>query len=73
MGDVHRPGEIARMSGARIFDLLPIHPTVRQYDREIVINSVRFGMVAFSETLTRVADQPAMLAESLIAAAPSSA
>jgi hypothetical protein len=73
MGDVHRPGEIARTSGARIFDLLPIHPTVRRYDREIVINSVRFGMVAFSETLTRVADQPAMLAESLMAAAPPSA
>jgi hypothetical protein len=73
MGEVHAAGEIARTSGARIFELLPIHPAVRRYDREIVINSVRFGMVAFSETLMRVADQPALLAESLVAAAASSA
>jgi hypothetical protein len=70
LAEVHQAGEVARTSGARIFELLPIHPSVRRYDREIVINSVRFGMVAFSEALARAADQPAALVERLIAAAP---
>jgi hypothetical protein len=69
LGPVHNAAEIARTSGARVFDLLPIHPSVRIDDREIVVNSVRFGMVAFSETLARAVDDPAALTRRLTASA----
>jgi hypothetical protein len=65
LAPVHNAAEIARTSGARVFDLLPIHPSVRIDDREVVVNSVRFGMVAFSETLVRAIDDPAELARRL--------
>jgi len=65
LGPVRNPGEIAKISGARMFDLLPIHPSVRANDREIVVNSVRFGMVAFSEALARAVRDPAALARRL--------
>jgi hypothetical protein len=70
MAAVHHPGEIARTSGARVFDLLPLHPSVRIDDQEAVINSVRFGMVAFSDTLGRAVEDPAGLARRLIAGVP---
>jgi hypothetical protein len=69
MGPVHNPGEVAKTSAARVFDLLPIHPSVRVNDREMVVNSVRFGMVAFSETLARAVRDPASLSRRLIAPA----
>ena len=69
LGPVHNAAEIARTSGARVFDLLPIHPSVRIDDREIVVNSVRFGMVAFSETLARAVGDPAELTRQLAASA----
>lgn len=72
MGPVHHPGEIARTSGARVFDLLPLHASVRIDDREVVINNVRFGMVAFLETLARAVEAPAHLARQVIASAPPS-
>lgn len=65
MAPVHNAAEIARTSGAQVFDLLPIHPSVRIDDREIVVNSIRFGMVAFSETLARAAADPAELTRRL--------
>jgi hypothetical protein len=67
LASVRNPGEIAKTSGERVFDLLPIHPSLRVYDREVVVNSVRFGMVAFSETLARAVDSPVELARLLIA------
>jgi hypothetical protein len=70
MGPVHSAAEIARTSGTRVFELLPLHPSVRVDDREVVINSVRFGLVAFSETLARAVDDPAELARRLTAALP---
>jgi hypothetical protein len=70
MAPVHNAAEIARTSGARVFELLPIHPSMRIDDREIVVNSIRFGMVAFAETLARAVSDPAELARSLMASAP---
>jgi hypothetical protein len=73
MGPVRNPGEVAKTSAARVFDLLPIHPSVRVNDREMVVNSVRFGMVAFSETLARNVRAPAELTRRLaesVAASP---
>lgn len=70
MADVHRPGEIAKTCGARIFELLPIHPSVRAHDREVVINNVRFGMVTFAERLARNVRDRAGLARQLTASVP---
>lgn len=67
LGPVHNAAEIARISGAQVFDLLPLHPSVRIDDRDVVVNSVRFGMVAFSETLSRAVGDPAELARRLTA------
>lgn len=69
LGPVRNAAEIAKTGGSRVFELLPIHPSVRRYDREIVVNSVRFGMVGFSETLARRVRRPADLAQLLIASA----
>lgn len=66
LASVRNPGEVAKTSGERVFDLLPIHPSLRMHDREVVVNSVRFGMVAFSDTLARAVDSPADLARLLI-------
>jgi hypothetical protein len=70
LGSVGSPAEIGRTSGDRIFELLPVHPSVRMHDREIVVNNVRFGMVAFAEALARAVDDPADLAERVAASAP---
>lgn len=70
LGPVRNAAEIAKTGGGRVYELLPIHPSVRKYDREIVVNSVRFGMVGLSETLARRIDRPADLAQLLIASAP---
>jgi hypothetical protein len=69
LAPVHSAAEIARTSGARVFELLPLHPSVRIDDREVVVNSVRFGMVAFSETLARAVGDPAGLTRQLTASA----
>lgn len=47
------PDRIAVAAGARIFEMLPIHPRLRGHDREMVINSIRFGMVGFNDVLGR--------------------
>jgi hypothetical protein len=64
------PGEVARVSAQRVFDLIPIHASLRRDDREMVVNSVRFGMVAFSEKLERSLTRPEALVAELIALAP---
>jgi hypothetical protein len=69
MGPAHNAADIAKTSGALVFELLPIHPSVRIDDRDIVVNSIRFGMVAFSETLARAVGNPAELARRLTASA----
>ncbi len=45
------PDEIARTGARVLFDALPIHPALRGHDREMVVNSIRFGMVGFVKKL----------------------
>lgn len=46
-----QPDEIARAGARILFEALPIHPALRGHDREMVVNSIRFGMVGFVEKL----------------------
>lgn len=46
--DLH---EVARVGARVLFESLPIHPALRGHDGEMVVNSIRFGMVSFVEKL----------------------
>ena len=48
-----RTDEIAGVSGRAIFDLLPIHPSLRGHDRLMIFNHIRFGMLTFAERFDR--------------------
>jgi hypothetical protein len=49
-------GTIAGVSGRAVFDLLPIHPTLRGHDRLMIFNHIRFGMLTFAERFDRRVD-----------------
>ncbi len=49
--DDQEAGEVARVGARILFEALPIHPALRGHDREMVVNSIRFGMVGFIEKL----------------------
>lgn len=58
-----RPAErIGRESVPLIFRLLPIHPTLRALDEEIVQGNLRFALIGFQEKLLRRADISAIAA-----------
>lgn len=48
----------------RIYDSLPVHPTLRREDFELVQNLTRFGHISFREELDRRAD-PAVIVAAL--------
>ena len=60
-----RTDEIAGVSGRAIFDLLPIHPSLRGHDRLMIFNHIRFGMLTFAERFGRRVD-PGAVAASLL-------
>lgn len=70
LGPPHDVAQVAKTAGARLFELLPIHPTLRTHDREMVVNNVRFGMVAFYEKLVQAVSEPAVLTRDLAASMP---
>lgn len=67
LGPPHAAAEIARTAGARVYDLLPIHRSLRSHDREMIINAVRFGMVAYRQKLQQAVADPAALAAAVAA------
>ena len=44
-GPPHSTREIAKVSGEKVFKVLPIHSRLSHYDQELVVNSVRFLMM----------------------------
>ena len=54
------PDEIASVSGVKVYDLLPIHPTVRSHDRLVIFNHLRFGMLGFLQSFDRRVDTGAV-------------
>lgn len=69
LGQPHGPAEIAKTAGARVFELLPIHKSLRGSDREMMINAIRFGMVGFYNKLEESVRDPAALVRDLAASA----
>lgn len=67
LGPPHGPADTARTAGNRVYDLLPIHKSLRGYDREMMVNAVRFGMVGFHSKLQETVRDPATLARDLVA------
>ncbi len=57
-----RTDEIAGVSGRAIFDLLPIHPSLRGHDRLMIFNHIRFGMLTFAERFDRQVNARAVAA-----------
>lgn len=57
--------EISRATGRAIFNLLPIHKSLRREDSEVIINQVRFGTVSLQQDLERRLDAPAVIADYL--------
>lgn len=57
--------EVGRASGARIVELLPIHPRLRRDDGEVVVNNIRFGLCRSHEDISRRTDLPAVAADML--------
>ncbi|HXV23699.1 MAG TPA: hypothetical protein VED46_05510 [Alphaproteobacteria bacterium] len=56
-----RTEEIAGVSGRAVFDLLPIHPSLRGHDRLMIFNHIRFGMLTFAERFDHRVDAPAAI------------
>lgn len=56
-------GEIGFAAGSRVYETLPIHPSLRGHDRELVTNNIRFGLVRAAETMTGRLDLSALAAE----------
>ncbi len=48
--------DIAVTSGNRVFDLLPIHKSLRREDREVVVNQIRFGLASLRQEIDRRGD-----------------
>jgi hypothetical protein len=55
-----RTEEIAAASGRAVFDLLPIHPSLRGHDRLMIFNHIRFGLMTFAERFDRRVDAGAL-------------
>ncbi len=53
---------VGTVSAGRVFEVLPIHSSVRRHDREVVSNNLRFLLVRFYSDLEREVDAAAIAA-----------
>ncbi|CAA7626432.1 hypothetical protein [Magnetospirillum sp. UT-4] len=56
------PANVGFDTARRIFDSLPVHPSLRREDFEVVQNLMRFGHVTFFDELSKRADKAAIVA-----------
>lgn len=61
--------DIGSTSGNIVFDLLPIHKSLRREDREVVVNQIRFGLASLRQEIERRGDPAALVADYLRAGA----
>jgi len=52
--------EIAAAAGKRLFEVLPIHASYREFDEPVVIGAVHFNFVGFSDRFRREVDAAAV-------------
>lgn len=58
-----RPADdVAGAAGQVVYDHLPVHPDMRRFDEEMVVNSVRFRMCRAAEDFPRRIDFPVLTA-----------
>lgn len=57
--------EIGKVSAQRVFETLPLHPSVRSYDFELVQNNIRMNLARTSDDFTRFG-RPEPLLDSLL-------
>ncbi len=53
---------VGTVSAERVFEVLPIHSSVRRHDKEVVSNSLRFLLVRFYSDLEKEVDGQAIVA-----------
>lgn len=58
-------GDIARVSGARVYEVMPIHERFRRLDRDSIIAGVQFLMVGMASEFDRRLDAPRIVADLL--------
>jgi hypothetical protein len=58
-------GDIARVSGARVYEAMPIHERFRRLDRDSIIAGVQFLMVGMAGEFDRRLDAPRIVADLL--------
>ena len=61
--------EVGRTAGGRIFEILPIHPTLRLHDRELITNNIRFNLCRSFEDMEAGVD-PLPVAAAYVALDP---
>lgn len=57
--------DIAKVGGQKVYELLPINNTIGDYDKELVVNSVRFLMLGVHDALGREMDARRVAADLL--------
>lgn len=55
-GPAHPVQETAKVSGEKVFEVLPIHGRLRHHDHELVVNSVRFLMLGAHTKMLALAE-----------------
>lgn len=59
---------VARASAEIVYDVLPMHPTVRLHDRELVTNNLRFALARSASNMEERFDPPAVCRDLLLPA-----
>lgn len=59
------PHEIAEVSGAKVYEFLPIHSNLRMFDLELVTNNVRFNIIRFRDELSERVNRADVVADVL--------
>lgn len=59
------PAKVARISGNRLYEVLPFDRSLIAGERDVVVNSVRFGMVGFCDRLDARLDKDVLRVELL--------
>lgn len=61
--------EVGKTAGGRIFETLPIHPSLRLHDRELIANNIRFNLCRSFEDMEAEVD-PVAVAAAYVAVGP---
>ena len=59
------PQEVAHVAGNKVYDIMPIHTNFKNFDRELVVNSVRFQFVRVYEDMSQLGIRDQVVADIL--------